>query len=114
MKKIAIGLAAAIFGSMLVLPAAGARAQDWQDQDMANDAYAIRQGRHQLRHDYRELRDDLNRGDYGAAAHEQAEIARRRENLERRQQDLNNDWYSRQYNQYNNPYGYGRYDSDDD
>jgi hypothetical protein len=110
MKKLAIGLFAAGFSTMLLFPTLQVRAQDWQDRDMANDAYAIHHKRHQIRHDYRELQNDLRRGDYGAAAHEQAEINHRSYDLQRRQQDLNNDWYSRNYN----PYGYGRYGDDDD
>jgi hypothetical protein len=107
MKKLAVGIIAAAFGSMLLLPAAPARAQDWQDEDMANDAYAIHRDRHELRHDYRELQNDVARGDYGAAAHEQDEIAQRRYNMERREQDLNNDQYNRYYN------GYGHGDDED-
>ncbi|HEV3110139.1 MAG TPA: hypothetical protein VGY99_06570 [Candidatus Binataceae bacterium] len=108
MKKFAFGIIAAAFGSMLLLPAASpARAQDWQHRDMANDAYAIHREEHKLRHDNRELQDDVARGDYGAAAHEQAEMAQRRYNLERREQDLNNDRY-RSYN------GYGHHGDEDD
>lgn len=109
MKKVAIGIIAAAFSATMLLPVFPARAQD---PDMANDAYAIHRGRHELRHDYRELQNDLARGDYGAAAHEQAEMAQRRYNLQRREQDLNNDMYNRYYNGY--PYGYAPYGDDDD
>jgi hypothetical protein len=98
MKILPVGLIAAAFSLTLLLPATLARAQDWPDDDMQSDAYAIQRGRHELRHDYRELNEDLQNGDYGAAAHEQAEIAQRRYNLERREQDLNNDFASRYYN----------------
>src|SRR5437879_3490207 len=81
-------------------PITGALAQDWSDDaDMQGDAYAIQRGHQELRHDSRELRDDLRRGDYGAAAHEQAEMAQRRYNMEQREQDLNNDVANRYYNQ---------------
>ncbi len=122
MKKIAIGIIAAAFSAMLLFPAVQGHAQDWQDQDMANDAYSINRNRHELHHDYRELRNDLRRGDLGEAQHEQAEMAQRRYNMERRQEDLNNDWNNR-YNDngyYNNGYapgygyGYGHYRGDDD
>jgi hypothetical protein len=109
MKKLAVGIIAAAFGTMFLLPAGQARAQDWQDRDMANDAYAIHRDRHELNHDYRELQNDVSRGDYGAAAHERNEIGQRRYNMERREQDLNNDRYNRAYN----GYGYGHGDDDD-
>jgi len=98
MKILPVGLIAAAFSLTLLLPATRARAQDWQDEDMRGDAYAIHRDHQELRHDSRELRDDLRRGDYGAAAHEQAEMAQRRYNMERREQDLNNDVANRYYN----------------
>jgi hypothetical protein len=99
MKILPVGLMAAAFSLALLLPATRARAQDWpDDEEMQSDAYSIQRGRQELHHDYRELGEDVQRGDYGAAAHEQAEIARRRYNLQRRQQDLNNDFASRYYN----------------
>jgi hypothetical protein len=100
MKKFGVGMIGAVFGIMLAFPVVSAHAQDWQGQDMANDAHAIHRGQQELRHDNWELRNDLARGDFGAAAHEQAEIAQRRYNLDRRQQDLNNDMYNRYYNGY--------------
>lgn len=112
MKKFAVGIIAAAFGTMMLLPAVPSHAQDWQEQDMANDAHAIHRENRELRHDYRELQNDVARGDYGAAAHEQNEIAGRRYNQERREQDLRNDQYNRAYNGYG--YGYGHRDDDDD
>jgi hypothetical protein len=114
MKILPVGLIAAAFSLTLLLPATLARAQDFPDEDMQGDAYAIQRGRHELRHDYRELHEDLENGDYGAAAHEQAEIAQRRYNLEQRQQDLNNDVANRYYNQQAYPYGYAPNHDDDD
>jgi hypothetical protein len=121
MKKIALGIIAAAFSSMLLFPAFQGRGQDWQGQDMANDSYSINRNRREFHHDYRELRNDLRRGDLGEAQHEQAEIAQRRYNMERRQEDLNNDWnnrYNGDYGYYNNRYGsgygYGPYRGDDD
>ena len=63
----------------------------WQDRDINNDARAIRQGQANIRHDKQELREDLENGDYNAAAHEQAEIQQRRANVRARQADLNGD-----------------------
>ncbi len=115
MKILPVGLIAAVFSLTLLLPATLARAQDWPDDaDMQGDAYAIHRDRQELRHDSRELRDDLRRGDYDAAAHEQAEMAQRRYNMERREQDLNNDVANRYYNQEAYPYGYAPYQNQDD
>ena len=58
---------------------------------MNNDAQAIQQGQANIRHDQRELREDIRNGDYNAAAHEQAEIQQRRANVRARQADLNAD-----------------------
>ena len=69
--------------------------RDWLDRDINNDARAIRQGQANIRHDKQELRDDLQNGDYNAAAHEQAEIQQRRANIRARKADLNADWSNR-------------------
>jgi len=98
MKRLVLTLVAGAFGSLLVLPMA--HAQDWQD--MNRDAWAIRQGQRNIYHDKQELREDLENGDYGAAAREQAEIEQRRDAVRDRQEDLNNDLSNRYY-------GYGRY-----
>ena len=63
----------------------------WRDRDINNDARAIRQGQANIRHDKKERREDLENGDYNAAAHEQVEIQQRRENVRARQADLNAD-----------------------
>src|SRR5216684_2961305 len=63
----------------------------WLDRDINNDALAIRQGQANIRHDKQELREDLENGDYNAAAHEQAEIQQRRANIRARKADLNAD-----------------------
>jgi hypothetical protein len=104
MKKLAVGLAAAVFSSMFLFPAIGAHAYDWDSPD----SYAIHHQRHKLHHDYWELRNDVRNGNYGAAAHEQREINRRRARIERMRRDR--DWDSRYgYGPYS--YGYGhRYD----
>ena len=67
----------------------------WQDRDINNDARAIRQGQANIRHDKQELREDLEHHDYSAAAHEQAEIQQRRENIRARKADLNADLSNR-------------------
>ena len=65
--------------------------RDWRDRDANNDARAIRQGQANIRHDKQELHEDLEHGNYGAAAHEQAEIQHRRANVRARKNDLNSD-----------------------
>ena len=60
----------------------------WLDRDINNDARAIRQGQANIRHDKQELREDLEHGDYNAAAHERAEIEQRRENIRARKADM--------------------------
>lgn len=67
----------------------------WQDRDINNDAHAIRQGQANIRHDKQELREDLEHHDYSAAAHEQAEIQQRRENVRARKADRNADLSNR-------------------
>ena len=106
MKSLTLALLAAVFGFALLIPAHQARAQDWSDEDMENDAYAIQRRQQQLHHDYRELQGDLATGQYGEAAEEQREIERRRGDLQRRQQDLSNDYANRYYSEDGNPYGY--------
>jgi hypothetical protein len=73
--------------------------QDWiaHEQDMNNDARAIREGRTNVHHDRQELREDLRNGDYDAAAHEQTEIQQRRANVRARKADLNADQSNRYY-----------------
>ena len=99
MKRLVLTLVA----GLLVLPIA--HAQDWDD--MSNDANAIRQEQRNIWHDRQEQREDLERGDYGAAAREQQEINQRRWNQNAIRQDLNNDWANRYY-------GYRHYRDDDD
>jgi predicted nuclease with TOPRIM domain len=87
MKRIAIGLITAALSTCVLIPCS--RAQSWED--MRSDRNAIQEGREKIHHDKQELRDDLRRGDYDAAAHEQAEMERRRERLQEQKEDLNND-----------------------
>jgi hypothetical protein len=54
-------------------------------------------GHERIRHDRYELRRDLRRGDYAAAAHERAEMNRRRARLRAREEDLNDDIANRYY-----------------
>lgn len=103
MKRLVLTLIAGAFGSLLVLPIA--HAQDWQD--MKDDANAIHQEQRNIRHDRQEQREDLERGDFGAAAREQAEIEQRRANQRATREDLNNDLANRYY-------GYGYHHDDDD
>ena len=105
MKRLALTLIAGAFGSLLVLPIA--YAQDWED--MRNDANSIRQEQRNIWHDRQEQREDLERGDYGAAAREQDEINQRRWNQNAIREDLNNDLANRYYG-----YGYRHYHDDDD
>src|SRR5258708_26729144 len=103
MKRLVLTLVAGAFGSLMVLPMA--HAQDWQD--MNSDAWAIRQGQRNIQHDRQELREDLENGDYGAAAREQEEIQQRRAAERDRQEDLNSALANRYY-------GYRHYNDNDD
>jgi Ni/Co efflux regulator RcnB len=95
MKRLVLTLAAGAFGSLLALPLA--HAQD--AQDMNNDANQIREDQRDIHHDRREQREDIQNGNFGAAAKEQGEIEQRRENENETKQDLNNDM-SNQYNRH--------------
>jgi hypothetical protein len=107
MKRLALTLLASAFGSLLVLPVA--HAQDWED--MNNDANQIRQEQRNIWNDRQEQREDLERGDLGAAAREQEEINERRANQDATREDLNNDLANRYYG---GGYGYRHYHNDDD
>jgi Ni/Co efflux regulator RcnB len=87
MKRLVLTLVAGAFGSMLVLPIA--HAQDYED--MNNDANQIRQERRDIRHDKREQHEDIENGNFGAAAREQVEIEQRRQQMREDKRDLNND-----------------------
>jgi UPF0716 family protein affecting phage T7 exclusion len=104
MKRIATGLTTVALGMFLFVP--GVKAQSWQD--MQTDREAIQNGREQLHHDRQELRNDLRNGDYGAAAHEQAEMNRRRAAIAERQEGLNSDIANQNYGDDDNGYGYVR------
>ncbi len=104
MKRLALTLIAGTFGSLLMLPIA--HAQDWQD--MNDDANSIRQEQRNIWHDRQEQRDDVERGDFGAAAREQEEIDQRRANQEATREDLNRDLANHYYG-----HGYRDYYDDD-
>jgi hypothetical protein len=87
MKRLVLTLVAGAFGSLLVLPIA--HAQDYQD--MSNDANTIHQDKRDIHHDEREKREDLEHGNFGAAAHEQADIHRDRANENATKEDLSKD-----------------------
>jgi hypothetical protein len=106
MKRLALTLLAGAFGSLLVLPVA--HAQDWED--MNQDANQIRQEQRNIWNDRQEQREDVERGDWGAAAREQEEINQRRANQDATREDLNNDLANRYYG----GYGYNYYHHDDD
>src|ERR1700676_1029444 len=115
MKRLVLTLVAGAFGSLIVLPVA--HAQTWGDWDMNNDARAIRQGHNAIQNDKRELHENLENGDYGAAAREQAEIQQRRENLQDRKDDLNNDMANRYYgdeDSYGRGWNHRGYNDDND
>ena len=111
MKRLVLTLVAGAFGSLMVLPIA--HAQSWQD--MNGDADAIHQDSAGIRHDRQEQREDLERGDVGAAAREQEEINARREHRDAVRNDLNNDMANRYYGD-EDSYGRGwnRHGRDDD
>jgi outer membrane murein-binding lipoprotein Lpp len=101
MKKLVLTLVAGAFGSLLVLPIA--HAADYED--MSNDASSIRQDQRDIHHDRQEQREDIENGNFGAAAREQAEIQQRRANENATKEDLNRDL---------NDSEYGRRHHDDD
>jgi hypothetical protein len=108
MKRFLIAATACAFGSLMLLPMA--HAQDWWD--MNNDADSIRQDQRNIWHDRQELREDLERGDLGAAAREQQEINERRAHENATRENLNNDWSNRYYGY--GGYGYRHHDDDGD
>jgi hypothetical protein len=113
MKRLVLTLVAGAFGSLLVLPVA--HAESWWD--MNNDANAIRQDSAGIRHDREEQREDLERGDIGAAAREQEEINARREHRDAVQNDLSNDMANRYYgdeDSYGRGWNYRGYNGDND
>ncbi len=93
MKRLVLTLVAGAFGSLLVLPIA--HAADYED--MSNDANSIRQDQRDIHHDRREQREDMENGDFGAAAREQAEIQQRRANENATKEDLNRDLNDNEY-----------------
>jgi hypothetical protein len=101
MKRLVLTLIAGAFGSLLVLPIA--HAQDYED--MNNDANQIQEQRRDIHHDKREQREDIENGNFGAAAREQADIERDRAKENAIRQDLNNDVQENEY---------GRHHHDDD
>jgi hypothetical protein len=101
MKRLVLTLVAGAFGSLLVLPIA--HAQDYQD--MSNDANSIRHDQRDIHQDKREEREDLEHGNLGAAAGEQADIQRDRARENATKDDLNRDM---------NDNDYARHHHDDD
>ena len=91
MKRLVLTLVAGAFGSLLVLPIA--HAADYED--MSNDANQIQQDQRDIHHDRQEQREDVENGNFGAAAREQAEIEQRRAHQDETKQDLNNDLSNR-------------------
>ena len=100
MKPIAMGFATGALSMFLLAPCV--KAQSWQD--MQNDRAGIEEGQEHLYHDRQELRNDLRNGDYGAAAHEQAEMNHRRAAINERREDLNNDIANRSNHDDDNGY----------
>ena len=103
MKRNSIRIAAGMLGALLVAPCVNA--QSWGH--IESDRAAVEVGRARLRHDRHELRRDLRHGNYRAAAHEQAEMNRRRARLRAREEDLNGDLASRYYR--DDDYAWRRY-----
>jgi Ni/Co efflux regulator RcnB len=93
MKRLVLTLVAGAFGSLLVLPIA--HAQDYQD--MRDDAQAIRHDQRDIHQDKREERRDLENGNLGAAAREQADINRDRARENATKEDLNRDMNESDY-----------------
>jgi hypothetical protein len=101
MKRLVLTLVAGAFGSLLVLPIA--HAQDYQD--MSHDANAIHEDQRDIHQDKRDERKDLEHGNLGAAAGEQADINRDRARENATKEDLNHDM---------NDSDYARHHHDDD
>jgi hypothetical protein len=93
MKRLVLTLVAGAFGSLLVLPLA--HAADYED--MSNDASTIRNEQRDIHQDKREERHDLENGNLGAAAREQADINRDRANMDANKEDLNRDLHENEY-----------------
>jgi Ni/Co efflux regulator RcnB len=93
MKRLVLTLVAGAFGSLLVLPLA--HAADYED--MSNDASTIRNEQRDIHQDKREERQDLENGNLGAAAREQADINRDRANMDANKEDLNRDLHENEY-----------------
>ena len=93
MKKLALTLIAGAFGSLLVLPLA--HSADYED--MSNDANTIRNEQRDIHQDKREERHDVKNGNFGAAAHEQADINRDRANMNENKEDLSRDLNNSEY-----------------
>ncbi len=93
MKRLVLTLVAGAFGSLLVLPLA--HAADYED--MSNDASTIRNEQRDIHQDKREERHDLENGNFGAAAREQADINRDRANMDANKEDLNRDLNDSEY-----------------
>jgi hypothetical protein len=87
MKRLAFTLIAGAFGALLAYPIA--YAHDYED--MNRDARAIDEQQRDIRHDKREMREDLEHGNYGAAAREKADIERDRARRDAMREDLNRD-----------------------
>ena len=87
MKRLVLTLVAGAFGSLLVLPLA--YGQDYED--MNRDANQIHQEHREIRHDKREQQEDIEHGNFGAAAREQQEMEQRKEQMHEDKRDLNND-----------------------
>ena len=93
MKRLALTVVAGAFGTLLVLPIA--HAADYED--MSNDANAIRHDQRDIHQDKREKRRDLENGNLGAAAREQADIERDRARENATKEDLNRDMNESDY-----------------
>jgi hypothetical protein len=101
MKRLVLTLVAGAFGSLLVLPIA--HAQDYPD--LSHDANAIHHDQRDIHQDKRDERKDLEHGNLGAAAGEQADINRDRARENATKEDLNHD---------RNDSDYARHHHDDD
>jgi hypothetical protein len=75
-----------ITGILLLVAMSVAPALAWDgDRGVRRD---IRQDEAKIRHDRRELRRDLRRGDYGAARHERRELRREHRDVNRDRREL--------------------------
>jgi len=105
MKRVILTLAAGAFGVLLLVPLAHAQDDDYNNGYSNDNGYYGEEISPQQRneHDRQEQLNDLAHGNIGGALHEQNEIQRRREQLNKENRNNSDE-----------DYGNRRYNDDDD